>query len=337
MVALGGLRSDRIAAYADPAFLPMNHDPALLQPLQGLTVFERGWLSSNNVLLRGDGDPQGAGAVLVDAGHVVHAQQTVALVRHTLNGERLSRIVNTHLHSDHCGGNATLQRAFGCRISIPPGQFAAVQIWDEVAFSYAPTGQLCERYTADDALQPGSTFEVGGLTWQAHAAPGHDPHSLILHCAERGVVITADALWERGFGVVFPELDGVNAFDEVAATLDLIASFGARVAIPGHGAPFSDVPAALQRARQRLAGFRADPQRHAHHAVKALVKFHLLEVQQQSWPALLAWFSGVTLYEAVWRRLGCPDGTLDAFAQRVVGELVAQGVLALRDGGVCDA
>ncbi len=337
MVALGGLRSDRIAAHADPAFLPMNHDPALLQPLQGLTVFERGWLSSNNVLLHGNAAAGDVGAVLVDAGHVVHAAQTVALVRHTLNGERLMRIVNTHLHSDHCGGNATLQRAFGCRISIPPGQFAAVQIWDEVALSYAPTGQLCERYTADDALQPGSTFEVGGLTWQAHAAPGHDPHSLILHCAERGVVITADALWERGFGVVFPELDGVNAFDEVAATLDLIASFGARVAIPGHGAPFSDVPAALQRARQRLAGFRADPQRHAHHAVKALVKFHLLEVQQQSWPALLAWFSGVTLYEAVWRRLGCPDGTLDAFAQRVVGELVAQGVLALRDGGVCDA
>ncbi len=308
--------------------------------LQGMTVFERGWLSSNNVLLHGDADVRatgGAGAVLVDAGYVLHAEQTVALVRHALNGEDLSRIVNTHLHADHCGGNAALQRAFGCRISIPPGQFAAVQAWDEVALSYAPTGQRCQRYTADDALQPGDTFSVGGLRWQAHAAPGHDPHSLILHCAERGVVITADALWERGFGVVFPELDGVHAFDEVEATLDLIASFGARLAIPGHGAPFSDLPAALQRARLRLAGFRADPQRHAHHAVKALVKFHLLEVQRQAWPELLAWFSGVTLYEAVWRRLGCPDGSLDAFAERVVSELVAQGVLALRDGVVFDA
>jgi glyoxylase-like metal-dependent hydrolase (beta-lactamase superfamily II) len=249
----------------------------------------------------------------------------------------LSRIVNTHLHSDHCGGNAALQRAFGCRISIPPGQFAAVQVWDEVALSYAPTGQECERYTADDALQPGATFTVGGLNWQTHAAPGHDPHSLILHCAERGVVITADALWERGFGVVFPELDGVDAFDEVEATLDLIASFGACVAIPGHGAPFGDLPAALQRARQRLAGFRAAPQRHAHHAVKALVKFHLLEVQQQSWPDLLAWFSGVSLYAAVWHRLGCPGGSLGSFAEKVVGELVAQGALTQRDGVVFDA
>ncbi len=337
MVALGGQRSDRINAHARPALHPMKQAPSTLQALQGLTVFERGWLSSNNVLLHGDGDPQGAGAVLVDAGYVAHAEQTVALVRHALRGERLGRIVNTHLHADHCGGNATLQRAFSCRISIPPGQFAAVQIWDEVALSYAPTGQRCERYTADDALRPGDVFTVGGLSWQAHAAPGHDPHSLILHCAERGVVITADALWERGFGVVFPELDGVNAFDEVEATLDLIASLDARLAIPGHGAPFGDVPAALQRARQRLAGFRADPQRHAHHAVKALVKFHLLDVQQQAWPALLAWFSGVTLYESVWRRLGCPNGTLAAYAERVVGELVAQGVLAQRDGVVFDA
>ena len=312
----------------------MNHSK---NALQGMTIFERGWLSSNNVLLHGDADLEGSGAVLVDAGHVLHAEQTVAVVRHALNGERLSRLVNTHLHSDHCGGNASLQRAFGCRISIPPGQFAAVQSWDEVALSYAPTGQQCERYTADDALLPGTAFTVGGLTWQAHAAPGHDPHSLILHCAERGAVITADALWERGFGVVFPELDGVNAFDEVEATLDLIASFAAQVAIPGHGAPFGDVPAALQRARQRLASFRADPQHHAHHAVKALVKFHLLEVQQQSWPELLAWFSGVTLYEAVWRRLGCPNGSLNAFAEGVVAELVAKGVLAQRDGFVFDA
>ena len=303
-----------------------------LDELQSLTVLQRGWLSSNNVLLHGAGD----GAVLVDAGHVNHAQQTVALVRQALRGEGLARIVNTHLHSDHCGGNATLQRAFDCRISIPPGSWAAVEAWDEVALSYAPTGQRCERYTADDTLQPGQTLQVGDQRWQAHAAPGHDPYSLILFNAELGVVITADALWERGFGVVFPELDGVDAFDEVAASLNLIESFGARWAIPGHGAPFADVPAALQRARVRLAGFRAEPQRHAHHAMKALVKFHLLEVRQQPWADLLAWFSGVSLYGSVWQRMGRPEGSLAAYAQRVVRELVAQRVLVQQDGIVCD-
>ena len=122
-----------------------------LPALPGLDVFQRGWLSSNNVLLHGDG----AGAVLIDAGHVLHAAQTVALVRQALRKEPLAGVVNTHLHSDHCGGNASLQRAFGCTLTIPPGQWAAVQAWDEDALSYAPTGQRCERFTADAALHPG--------------------------------------------------------------------------------------------------------------------------------------------------------------------------------------
>jgi glyoxylase-like metal-dependent hydrolase (beta-lactamase superfamily II) len=301
--------------------------------LVGLTIFERGWLSSNNVLLHGGG----AGAVLVDASHVRHAAQTVALVRTALRGEPLAGVVNTHLHSDHCGGNAALQREFGCRVTIPPGQWAAVQAWDAVALSYAPTGQRCERFVADARIEPGQTLSVGRQRWQAFAAPGHDPHSLIFFNAEQGVVITADALWERGFGVVFPELDGEAAFDDAAQVLDLIESLDARWAIPGHGAPFGDLPGALQRARQRLAGFRADPIRHARHAVKALVKYHLLEVQQQSFVELLGWFTGVTLYESVWRRMGEPAGNMPAFAEHIVAELAANGVLAVRDGVVFNA
>jgi len=296
--------------------------------LHGITVLQRGWLSSNNVLLHGDGD----GAVLVDSGHVLHGEQTVALLHHALKGEPLAGIVNTHLHSDHCGGNARLSREFACGIRIPPGQWQAVMAWDEVALSYAPTGQRCERFVPDAQLQPGQTLQVGRQRWQALAAPGHDPHSLILFDAQQGVVITADALWERGFGVLFPELDGEDAFDDQARVLELIASLGARWAVPGHGAPFGDLPGALARARERLAVFRAQPQKHARHAIKALIKFHLLEERQQSVPELFAWFTGVSLYTAVWQRMGRPEGTMQAFGERVLQELCDAGVLVHRDG-----
>ena len=298
--------------------------------LPGITVFERGWLSSNNVLLHGEGE----GAVLVDSGHVRHAAQTVALVQSALRNEALATVVNTHLHSDHCGGNASLQRAFGCQLHIPPGQWHAVQAWDEVALSYAPTGQHCERFTADASLQPGQVLRAGRQQWLALAAPGHDPHSLILFNAEEGVVITADALWERGFGVVFPELEGEPGFDDVEQVLSLIESLGARRAIPGHGAPFDDVAGALVQARQRLAAFRADPVRHARHAMRALVKYHLLEEQQQALPALLQWFTSVTMYRSIWQRLGRPAGSLEDYGQQVVQELAAAGVLAVRGGVV---
>ena len=305
-----------------------------LPGLSGVSLLERGWLSSNNVLLHGDGGSDGDGAVLVDAGHVVHASQTLALVQHALAGEKLRGIVNTHLHSDHCGGNATLQRHFGCSLHIPPGQWAAVMAWDEDALSYAPTGQRCERFVPDACLHPGSTLTVGRQQWQALAAPGHDPHSLIFFNAGSGVVITADALWERGFGVVFPELDGTAAFDEVAATLDLIESLGAAVAIPGHGAAFADIAGALAAARQRLAAFRADPVRHARHAMKALLKYHVLEVGREPLPDVLRWFSQGALYGRVWRRIGAPAGSLAAYAETVVHELCTAGVLGVQDGVV---
>jgi glyoxylase-like metal-dependent hydrolase (beta-lactamase superfamily II) len=301
--------------------------------LQGLTVFERGWLSSNNVLLHGLGD----GAVLVDSSHTLHAGQTVALVDHALAGEALRQLVNTHLHSDHCGGNAAVQRRWGCRIDIPPGDYAAVCTWDEDALSYRSTGQTCERFSPDGRIEPGHMLQVGTRRWQALAAPGHDPHSLVLFDAGQGVLISADALWENGFGLVFPELDGERAFDDVGQTLDLIESLDARWVIPGHGAPFADVADALQRARRRLDGFKADPVRHARHAIRVLVKFHLLEVQRQPLQGFRQWFESTPLCAAIWQGLGRPEDTLADFGERTVHELVRSGALALQDGQVLDA
>lgn len=69
----------------------------------GISVLERGWLSSNNVLLHGTTPAEGA--VLVDTGYASHAAQTLALLDTVLRpNEALRLILNTHLHSDHCGG-----------------------------------------------------------------------------------------------------------------------------------------------------------------------------------------------------------------------------------------
>ena len=302
--------------------------------LTGLSVFERGWLSSNNILIHPAAGEDGA--VLVDTGHVNHAAQTLELVRHGLRGQALAHVFNTHLHSDHCGGNAALRREFGVGPTLPPGQAAAVRAWDEDALSYKATGQRIERFEVRDVVVPGQVVVAGGRQWQVLAAPGHDPHSVMWFDADGGVLLSADALWENGFGVVFPEVAGEPGFDDVGQVLDLIETLPVRVVIPGHGAPFTDGRAALERARRRLAGFRADPLRHARHAVKVLIKYHVMEERQMPLPDLLRWADAAPLVHglrALHPALAGADGG-GHWIEPVVRELVAGGALALNDEGV---
>lgn len=262
----------------------MNPPPSLPA---GIRVLERGWLSANNVLFT-DGDL----TVVVDSGYCTHSTQTIALIEGVLGPRSLDVLVNTHLHSDHCGGNAALQARYpAIETIIPPGQAVHVDNWNPFALTYLPTGQLCPQFKFTETLRPGTRVMFGSKLWDVLAAPGHDPNSLIFFEPTDRILISADALWQSGFGVVFPELDGVNAFEEVAATLDLIASLNPLVVIPGHGSVFAYNPEVLALARRKLCFFEENPARHAKHAAKVLLKFKLLEVQSQRLQDFVEWAS----------------------------------------------
>lgn len=258
----------------------------------GISFLERGWLSSNNVLLH---DSQQA--VLIDTGYWTHAKQTQELIQSVIGPQPLNLIINTHLHSDHCGANAHLQQIYPeVQTQIPPGHFEFVKHWNPEALTYTPTGQHCPPFTAQTPIQSGDKFEVSGLQWDVYSAPGHDPHSIILFCHTHKILISADALWKRGFGVVFPEIEGVAAFAEVDATLNLIESLKPRLVLPGHGEPFTDVSDALQYARARLKGFNADAHKHAIYAAKVLLKFKLLELQLVEINAFCEWANNCSYF-----------------------------------------
>ncbi|MEO6292780.1 MAG: MBL fold metallo-hydrolase [Burkholderiaceae bacterium] len=263
-----------------------------------ITVFERGWLSSNNILIRGESN-----TALVDSGYCTHSEQTLGLVLHALADQPLDVLINTHLHSDHCGGNQTLQATFPhLHTAIPPGLAKAVKDWDPIALTYAPTGQQCPPFKYTSLLEPASSMLLGDSLWQVHAAPGHDTHSVILFESDSKTLISADALWENGFGVVFPELEGEHAFQEVAATLDLIESLQPNTVIPGHGRVFNDAPKALAVARARLQSFIDNPIKHATHAGKVLLKFKLLELHCTIRQDLETWACQTSYFNALHAR-----------------------------------
>ena len=290
----------------------------------GMVFLERGWLSANNVLF-----VEETTATVVDTGYCSHAAQTVALLESSIQGRPLSRILNTHLHSDHCGGNAALQARWpGVQTWIAPGQAQHVHDWDPLALSYVPTGQACPRFTAQHVLRPGHDIVLGGRPWQIHAAPGHDPHSIMLFEPERRILISADALWENGFGVVFPEIEGERAFEEVAATLDVIASLQPALVLPGHGAMFTDVSQALGVARRRLRSFIQHPERHARYAAKVLLKYKLLEWQQLPLTQVQDWFLQTPYFVMLHTRYFAQQ-SITTFLETLIQELVEGGAATL--------
>jgi len=284
-----------------------------------MRVLERGWLSSNSIVF-----DDGEAVSVVDTGYVSQAALLVQLIERERGGRPLARIVNTHLHSDHVGGNAALRARYGAAIVIPPGQADAVRRWDEQRLNYAATGQRCARFDYDALLDHGRPLRLGGLDWQILGGGGHDPEMVLLYNDDERILLSADALWQSGFGVLFPELEGHSGFAEQRSVLDAIAALAPRLVVPGHGAAFAEVGAALDNAYRRLEYLRADPQRNARHGAKVLLKFWLLDVRSTTRTSLHAHF-GQTEFLRLIHRQYFARRPFAALLDEFVDELVRAG------------
>ena len=292
-----------------------------------LHVFVRDWLSSNNVVLKSRD-----GHVLIDTGYLRHAPLTLALLASPrgIGGDPLAWIINTHCHSDHIGGNAAIVAKYGCPVAVPEGEAPLVERWDQKALLYDYCDQRADRFAVSQALVPGTTHVWGDLEWRALAAPGHDMGALVFYNPEYGILISGDALWEDGFGLVMPPEFDSAALPATRATIEMIAGLDLRIVIPGHGEPFSDVAGALARARQRVAAFESDSLRVARHALKALLMFALLDRQQMLLAEMPSYLDRVGVYRDFNRQFfRVPPSALAAM---LIGELEKSGAVRREDG-----
>ena len=290
-------------------------------------VFVRDWLSSNNVVLRSRD-----GHVLIDTGYSRHAPMTLALLASDrgIRNDPLAWVVNTHCHSDHIGGNAALAEKYGCPIAVPEGEAPFIERWDQKALLYDYCDQRADRFIVSQGVQPDTTHVWGDLEWRALAAPGHDMSALVFFNPEHGILISGDALWENGFGIVMPPEVDPAALPATRATLEMLGRLAIRVVIPGHGAPFVDVAAALDRAMRRVDAFEAEPMRMVRHVLKALLAFSLLDHQQLLLAELPSYLDRVGLFRDFNRQFyRLPPSKMAAM---LVGELEKSGAVRRDDG-----
>jgi metallo-beta-lactamase class B len=118
-----------------------------------------------------------AGHVLVDGDLPESAQQIVANIQ--LLGfhiEDVKIILNSHVHYDHAGGIAELQRLSGARVIASP--------WSAAVMKKGGVGRGDPQYGVLRPIAPiknvhelrdGETFHVGEIAITAHLTPGHTP------------------------------------------------------------------------------------------------------------------------------------------------------------------
>jgi glyoxylase-like metal-dependent hydrolase (beta-lactamase superfamily II) len=157
---------------------------------------------------------------------------------------------------------------------------------------------------------------------------------LPFHNPERRILISGDALWRNGFGVIFSEILGhpedAGGLKAARETLDVLARLPVEVVIPGHGPPFIEVEDAFQRAYRRLAAFEQDIDLLVWHALKVILAFALLERRQLPRADLPDFLAGLSFCQSVNARyLKLGNQTL---AQRLAHDLIRVGTLRDEQG-----
>lgn len=240
-------------------------------PPDWLLFFRRPFPSANMVVIRG------ARPILVDTGFGSDARETEHLLRAAgIPPEQLALIVNTHYHCDHAGGNHSLQRDYGIPIAAHAWDGALINRRDRGACAAEWLDQPVEPYRVDLMLDDGDVLDAGGVTLRVLHTPGHTLGHIALHAADDQVAILGDTAHADDVAWLNPFREGAGALDRAESTVARLAALGLRWACSGHGPAMTDPPAALAAAAQRLAGWRAGPERLAWHAMKRIFAYALM-------------------------------------------------------------
>jgi glyoxylase-like metal-dependent hydrolase (beta-lactamase superfamily II) len=201
----------------------------------------------------------------------------LALAQAGFGLEDVRLLVCTHSHSDHYGLAAPIVAGAGCELWMHPAwehirlhaddPAASLERRIEVARQSGVPAAFLERYRErhkddddngidgiaepDHDLVPGVEVETDLGTWQVYETPGHAPSHVVLHQAERKLMISGDHLLGRTV-LFFDHGHSPDPVGEFLRGLDEIEPLDVDLVLPGHGRTFRDPEAKIAEARRQV-------------------------------------------------------------------------------------
>ncbi len=239
--------------------------------LQDLFFIERGYLNGNHFAYRGP-EP-----VLIDTAYRKDFSDTrEALESAGIELAQAGLIVNTHCHCDHVGGNKIIQELSGCNIAMHPIGRHFIETRNDWATWWRYYRQDADFFACTQSLANETELHIGPHVFSVLHTPGHATDGLVLYNARERLLISSDTLWEHDMAVITERVEGSGAVFAMLHSLDTIAALDVDLVYPGHGRPFRDMHAAIERAVSRLRGFLENRNRMGNDLIKKIVVYTLM-------------------------------------------------------------
>ena len=179
----------------------------------------RGRLDHINVWLLRDGD----GWTIVDTGIFADSvkQHWREVFEKCLDGLPITRVIATHLHSDHTGLAGWLTREWDCELWMSRSDFYmcktmaadgpadvpedAIRFYRRAGFTAQRLDRYRQRFGSFGAnisplpagyrrISDGQYLDIGGREWRAVIGQGHAPEHVCLYCPELKLIIGGDQI-----------------------------------------------------------------------------------------------------------------------------------------------
>lgn len=192
--------------------------------------------------------------LLMDSGEAAYGQQVVNILDE--QGWRVSALINTHAHADHCGANRIIAEAFGAAVYASASEKVFLEnTWliPYTLFSAHPPRYLANRFIVPPVSPPAQVIEMGsqvikGISLDIIDLGGHTPGQIGIITPD-GVLFAGDSLLSNQSYSTFPCLVTVDVQKQLAS-LDLLREISFNKLCISHGGCIDQPSSLINRNRE---------------------------------------------------------------------------------------